>query len=56
MIAKQILLEKNPKFENIVLYETMSTQMVKEKVEEFGGEARMTRVGRYFINIELKEC
>ena len=53
MIAKQILLEKNQNFKDIVLFETMSTKMIKEVVTGLGGEARMTRVGRFFINKEL---
>lgn len=64
MIAKQILLESLARLPRstrndskpIVLYETMSTKMIKEVVTGLGGEARMTRVGRYFINIELKTC
>lgn len=56
MIAKQILLEKNQNFKDIVLFETMSTKMIKEVVTGLGGEARMVRVGRYFINQELKAC
>lgn len=56
MISKQILLEKNQNFQDIVLYETMSSKMVSEVVTGLGGEARMTRVGRYFINQELKAC
>jgi len=61
MISKQILLEReadrgSSKFEPIVLFETMSSKMVNEVVTNLGGEARMTRVGRYFINQELKAC
>jgi len=62
MIAKQIVKEvkevKNVKDEKklIVLYETMSTKIIKEVVTGLGGEARMTRVGRFFINQELKAC
>lgn len=56
MISRQILLEKNPDFKNIVLYETMSSKIIKEVVTHLGGEAKMVRVGRYFINQELKAC
>jgi len=64
MIAKQILLESLARLPRdarndskpIVLYETMSSKMVNEVVTGLGGEARMVRVGRYFINQELKAC
>ena len=56
MIARQILLEWNTDFENIILHETMCAKIFHDTINNAWGEARMTRVGRYFINQELAEC
>jgi phosphomannomutase len=57
IIAKQILQENNdlPSTKKTILYEVMSSKVIPEIVEEFGGKALLVRVGRYFINKELKD-
>lgn len=59
IIAKQLLAENDDEDDIIdddpktILYETMSSKIIPEIVEQYGGTSYMTRVGRYFIKEEL---
>lgn len=51
IIAKQIL--KNKKNNPILLYDCMSSKIVAETIIKNGGQAKINKVGRFFINQEM---
>ena len=52
LIAEEYLEEKKG---GLILYDLRSSWIVKEKVEEFGGKAAMSRVGHSFIKDQMRK-